>query len=55
MSHTEVPFNFPQQRNQRMLYNNSLNLVMFLFHSGNVTKQFANPATTSEFYVIMLC
>lgn len=29
--------------------------VMFLFYSGNVTKQFANPATASEFCVKVLC
>lgn len=43
MSHTEEPFNFPQQINQRMLYNNSLSSVTFLFHSGNVTKAICKP------------
>lgn len=55
MSHTEEPFHLPLQRNQCMLYDNSLSSVMFLFHSGNVTKQFANSATASQFCVMVLC
>lgn len=55
MSHTEESFHFPLQRNQRILCDNSLSSVVFLFHSGNVTKQFANPIAASQFCVMVLC